>query len=167
MISVRHWSVFEYTSLHVAQIGRRVDGYFVLLISFLPPDVHVSPRRDSGVSSTLKYKILFFLITHSTTPLSDLTNTYLGSSASSSSLTVSRVLSTLYLLCVCVDSSSLTMLSLDDLEFSFGLSLHLLSDVLHVVDSALCSRSACRSGFLHLIVICTVIRLTAPTNQCH
>ena len=45
------------------------------------------------------------------------------------------------------------------------LSLHLLSDVPHVVDSALSSRSACRGGCLHLS--CAVTRLIAPTNACH
>ena len=45
------------------------------------------------------------------------------------------------------------------------LSLH--SDVPHIVDSELCSHSACRSEFSFLVVNWTVIRLTASTSQCH
>ena len=40
------------------------------LISFPPAHVHVSPRLDSGVSSTFKCGTRFLLVTHSTAPLS-------------------------------------------------------------------------------------------------
>ena len=70
--SSRHWSDFEYTSLHGALIGPPIDGYLAFLLDLFPPAyVHVSPRRDYGVSSTLKCGILFFLVTHSTAPRSE------------------------------------------------------------------------------------------------
>ena len=47
------------------------------------------------------------------------------------------------------------------------LSLHLLSDVPHIVDSALCSHSACKSEFLLLVVSWTAMRLIASTIRCH
>ena len=40
------------------------------LISSPPAHVHVSPRLDSGVSSTFKCGTRFLLVTHSTAPLS-------------------------------------------------------------------------------------------------
>ena len=40
------------------------------LISCPPAHVHVSPRLDSGVSSSLTFETRFRLVTHSTAPLS-------------------------------------------------------------------------------------------------
>ena len=72
--------------------------------------IHFSPRRDSGVSSIIKCSNLFVVVTLNSTavcdnflsgpsPLSDLSKTYIGSSASSSSLFSGS--SVLDVCCVC------------------------------------------------------------------
>ena len=101
----RNCSDLGHTSLRGAQIGSPVDRYFAFLLDLISYwHVHVSPRRDSGISSALKCGILFLVVTHSTAPLSttasslihlllsDLSNTNIGSSVLSSSLMVSRML---------------------------------------------------------------------------
>ena len=104
----RHWSDFEYTLLHGAQIGPPVDGYFAFLLDLISS--YECPRFSS--SSLLLSSAAFFSCSSHTLQHRCRRQPLLFSDGLQST---ERSISVVF---VCVDSSSLTVLSLDVLELS-------------------------------------------------
>ena len=153
----RHWLDFEYTSRHVSPIGPPVDGYVAFLFDL------ISSCACARFSSSWFWRLFYSQVRHSLPARHTLNSTVVDDSLFYDPFAIVLLVKHVYWFlrlvllfdgpqnaeCLTpvesVDSSSLTVFPLDILIFSMrrpSLSMHLLSDVLHVVDSSLCFRSS-------------------------